>query len=174
MGIKKKKTQTRTKPGGTSVRPMLNVRKDTTSDRYTLVIRILRARRRGVVFTPFKLLPEEFDPVKGRAVPNLNIREHRRFVDNVNRYLRHQLHEIDRIVSELELVGELDEPAVMEFRDFLVREGLSVNTMTFYLSKLRAVYNRAVRGLPRRAWTRSRAFPSGWRRRASWPWTTRC
>ena len=89
MGIKKKKTQTRTKPGGTSVRPMLNVRKDTTSDRYTLVIRILRARRRGVVFTPFKLLPEEFDPVKGRAVPNLNIREHRRFVDNVNRYLRH-------------------------------------------------------------------------------------
>ncbi len=208
MGIKKKKTQTRTKPGGTSVRPMLNVRKDTTSDRYTLVIRILRARRRGVVFTPFKLLPEEFDPVKGRAVPNLNIREHRRFVDNVNRYLRHQLHEIDRIVSELELVGEpfdgrdvaaafrerydnryvhtvfrrqieellrqgrhgtagtyrstlvafgkfagkrhyqlceLDEPAVMEFRDFLVREGLSVNTMTFYLSKLRAVYNRAVR-----------------------------
>ena len=145
MGIKKKKTQTRTKPGGTSVRPMLNVRKDTTSDHYTLVIRILRARRRGVVFTPFKLLPEEFDPVKGRAVPNLNIREHRRFVDNVNRYLRHQLHEIDRIVSELELVGELDEPAVMEFRDFLVREGLSVNTMTFYLSKLRAVYNRAVR-----------------------------
>ena len=80
MGIKKKKTQTRTKPGGTSVRPMLNVRKDTTSDRYTLVIRILRARRRGVVFTPFKLLPEEFDPVKGRAVPNLNIREHRRSV----------------------------------------------------------------------------------------------
>lgn len=208
MGVKKKKTQTRTKPGGTSVRPMLNVRKDTTSDRYTLVIQILRARRRGVVFTPFKLLPEEFDPVKGRAVHNLNIREHRRFVDNVNRYLRHQLHEIDRIVSELEHSGqpfdgrdvagifrrrydnryvhtvfcrqieellrqgrhgtagtyrstlvafgrfagnrhyqlcELDEPAVMEFRDFLVREGLSVNTVTFYLSKLRAVYNRAVR-----------------------------
>lgn len=208
MGVKKKKTPPRTKPGGTSVRAMLNVRKDTTSDRYTLVIQILRARRRGVIFTPFKLLPEEFDPVKGRAVHNLNIREHRRFVDNVNRYLSHQLHEIDRIVSELERVGEpfdgrdvagtfrrrydnryvhtvfrrqieellrqgrhgtagtyrstlvafdrfagkrhyqlceLDEPTVMEFRNFLVREGLSVNTVTFYLSKLRAVYNRAVR-----------------------------
>lgn len=208
MGVKKKKTQTRTKSGGTSIKPMLNVRKDTTSDRYTLVIQILRARRRGVVFTPFKLLPEEFDPVKGRAVHNLKIREHRRFVDNVNRYLRHQLHEIERIVSELERSGqpfdgqdvagtfrrrydnryvhtvflrqieellrqgrhgtagtyrstlvafgrfagnrhyqlcELDEPTVMEFRDFLMREGLSVNTVTFYLCRLRAVYNRAVR-----------------------------
>lgn len=209
MGVKKKeKTPARTKPGGTSVRPMLNVRKDTTSDRYTLVIQILRARRRGVVFTPFKLLPEEFDPVKGRALPNPKNREQRRFVDNVNRYLRHQLHEIDRIVSELERGGEpfdgrdiaaafrerydnryvhtvfrrqieellrqgrhgtaatyhstltafgrfagkrhyqlceLDEPAVMEFRDFLVREGLKVNTVTFYLCRLRAVYNRAVR-----------------------------
>lgn len=208
MGIQKKKIQPRIKPGGTSVKVMLNVRKDTTSDRYTLVIQILRARRRGVVFTPFKLLPEEFDPVKGRAVHNLGIREHRRFVDNVNRYLRHQLHEIGRIVSELECGGqpfdgqdvaaafrerydnryvhtvfrtqieellrqgrhgtagsyrstlaafakfagrrhyqlcELDEQTVMEFRDHLVREGLSVNTVTFYLSKLRAVYNRAVR-----------------------------
>lgn len=208
MGVKKKKTQTRTKPGGTSVRPMLNVRKDTASDRYTLVIQILRSRRRGVVFTPFKLLPGEFDPVKGRAVHHQKTKEHRRFVDNVNRYLRHQLHEIDRIVSELEHSGqpfdgrdvagtfrrrydnryvhtvfrtqieellrqgrhgtagtyrstlaafgkfagkrhyqlcELDEPTVMEFRDYLVREGLSTNTVTFYLSKLRAVYNRAVR-----------------------------
>ena len=208
MGVKKKKTQTRTKPGGTSVRAMLNVRKDTTSDRYTLVIQILRARRRGVIFTPFKLLPEEFDPVKGRAVHSHKNKEHRRFVDNVNRYLRHQLHEIDRIVSELERGGEpfdgrdvagtfrrrydnryvhtvfcrqieellrqgrhgtagtyrstltafgrfagnrhyqlceLDEPTVMEFRNFLVREGLKVNTVTFYLCKLRAVYNRAVR-----------------------------
>ena len=208
MGVKKKKKQTRTKPGGTSVRPMLNVRKDTASDRYTLVIQILRARRRGVVFTPFKLLPEEFDPVRGRALPNPKNREQRRFVDNVNRYLRHQLHEIDRIVSELGRGGEpfdgrdiaaafrerydnryvhtvfrrqieellrqgrhgtaatyrstlvafgrfagkrhyqlceLDEPAVMEFRDHLVREGLSTNTVTFYLCRLRAVYNRAVK-----------------------------
>ena len=208
MGVKKKKEQTRTKRGGTSVRPMLNVRKDTTSDRYTLVIQILRARRRGVVFTPFKLLPGEFDPVKGRAISDPKNREQRRFADNVNRYLRHQLHEIDRIVSELECSGEafdgqdvagtfrrrydnryvhtvfrrqieemvrqgrhgtaetyhstltafgrfagkrhyqlceLDEPTVMEFRDFLVREGLKVNTVTFYLCKLRAVYNRAVR-----------------------------
>ena len=208
MGIKKKKKQARTKPGGTSIKVMLNVRRDTTSERYTLVIQILRARRRGVVFTPFKLLPGEFDPVKGRAVHNLNIREHRRFVDNVNRYLRHQQHEIERIVAELERGGEpfdgrdvaaafrerydnrylhtvfrrqieellrqgrhgtaatyrstqaafgkfagkrhyqlaeLDEPTVMEFRDHLVREGLSTNTVTFYLSKLRAVYNRAVR-----------------------------
>lgn len=208
MGVKKKKEQPRTKRGGTSVRPMLNVRKDTTSDRYTLVIQILRARRRGVVFTPFKLQPGEFDPVKGRAISNPKNREQRRFADNVNRYLRHQLHEIDRIVSELERGGEpfdgqdvagtfrrrydnryvhtvfrrqieemirqgrhgtaetyhstltafgrfagkrhyqlceLDEPTVMEFRDFLVREGLKVNTVTFYLCKLRAVYNRAVR-----------------------------
>ena len=208
MGVKKKKEQPRTKRGGTSVRPMLNVRKDTTSDRYTLVIQILRARRRGVVFTPFKLLPGEFDPVRGRAISDPKNREQRRFADNVNRYLRHQLHEIDRIVSELERGGEpfdgqdvagtfrrrydnryvhtvfcrqieellrqgrhgtagtyrstltafgrfagnrhyqlcdLDEPTVMEFRNFLVREGLKVNTVTFYLCKLRAVYNRAVR-----------------------------
>ena len=71
MGIKKKKIQIRTKPGGTSVKVMLNVRKDTTSDRYTLVIQILRARRRGVVFTPFTIMLEELEayPSMEGAVP---------------------------------------------------------------------------------------------------------
>ena len=192
----------------TTIKPMLNIRKDTPNDRYTLIIQILCRRRRGVVFTPFKLLRAEFDASRCQAVPSLKIREHLRFIDNVNNYLRHQVHELHRIASELERSSrsfdgrdvarlfrarsdnrfvhtvfcsqieellregrhgtaftyrstlkaferfsgkrhyqlcELDEPTILEFRKFLLREGLRTNTVTFYLNKLRAVYNRAVR-----------------------------
>lgn len=51
-----RKTQTKLpSEGKTSIRPKLNVRKDTTSDHYTVVIQIIRHRRRCVLFTPYRL-----------------------------------------------------------------------------------------------------------------------
>ena len=191
----------------TSIKPMLNVRKDTTSEYYTLVIQILRLRKRSLIFTPYKLRPEEFDARQGVAVSRRRTREHTDFIDTVNRYLSRQSIVLHRIVAELERMGkpfgaaeiaaafrqrddnryvstyfkyrigelrregkygtaaslemtltafvrfaagrlyqfdEIDRGTVEAFRHHLVSGGLKPNTVSFYLCKLRAVYNRSV------------------------------
>lgn len=191
----------------TTVTPMLNVRKDTPGDTFTLVIQILCGRRRGVIFTPYKLPSGEFDRRRGIAVTRRRGKRHRSRIEEINAYLSCQLDEIARIVAELErqgrpfdapaivrlyrersdnrfartffrtqieqlrregkygtaatyesaltafckfagdrryLLDELTPQTVLAFRRFLLREGLQGNTVTFYLSKLRALYNRAV------------------------------
>lgn len=85
---------------------MLNIRKDTTSGYYTLVIQILRLRKRSLIFTPYRLRPEEFDVRRGIAVDRHRTREHTNRIDSVNRYLSHQNTLLHRIVAELELRGE--------------------------------------------------------------------
>lgn len=191
-----------------SVKPLLNSRKDTSGERFTLVLQILYKRRRGVIFTPYKLLPAEFDSRKGAAVAVSRSRTHREFIDSVNAYLVRQIEEIGYIVRELEQSGKpfsagqvvetykhrcdnrfidtylqnlireleqqgdhgtaatfrstlttfkkfeagrryafdhLDERLVLQLQMFLTQEQLRVNTITFYLCKLRAAYNKAVR-----------------------------
>lgn len=186
---------------------MLNVRKDASGDSFTLVIQILHRRKRAVIFTPYRLRPDEFDRRRGMAVTRRRGKRHRAYIASVNDYLRCRLDELCRIVGELErqdrpfgaadiaahfrerhdnrfvqtffrvqieelraegkfgtvatyestltafckfagerryLLEELTARTVHDFRRFLLREGLQPNTVTFYLSKLRAVYNRAV------------------------------
>lgn len=192
----------------TTIQPRLNIRRDTTNDRYTLVLQIVRERKRSVIFTPYKLLPAEFDPMKGAAVPTSRIREHRRFIQDVNNYLRDHIREVEAVIGWLEhqgkpytatdvvrsfrkrydnrcvstyfdtLIGEtertgnhgtastyrttlsafgkfaagrrynfgdLDAVVILCFQKSLLLEGLKNNTITFYLSKLRSVYNKAAR-----------------------------
>ena len=191
----------------TSIKPMLNVRKDTTSEYYTLVIQVLRLRKRSLIFTPYRLRPEEFDAQWGIAVSRRRTREHADFIETVNRYLARQSIVLHRIVAELEREGkpfgateiaaafrqrddnryvstyfkhrirvlrnegkygtahslemtltaflrfaagriyqfdEIDRGTVEDFRHHLVREGLKPNSVSFYICKLRAVYNRCV------------------------------
>lgn len=90
----------------TSIKPMLNIRKDTNSGYYTLVIQILRLRKRSLIFTPYKLRPEEFDVRRGVAVNRLRTREHLNFIESVNCYLSQQSLILHRIVAELELQGK--------------------------------------------------------------------
>ena len=186
---------------------MLNVRKDTASECYTLVIQVLRLRKRSLIFTPYRLRPEEFDARRGVAVCRRRTREHTDFIETVNRYLARQSIVLHRIVAELEREGkpfgaaeitatfrqrddnryvstyfkhrigvlrregkygtahslevtraaflrfatgrlyqfdEIDRGTVEDFRHHLVREGLKPNTVSFYICKLRAVYNRCV------------------------------
>ena len=186
---------------------MLNLRKDTSSEYFTLVIQILRLRKRSLIFTPYRLRPEEFDARLGAAVNRRRTREHAAFIDTVNRYIAHRIADLRRVVADLEREGkpfeaadiaalfcqrdsnryvssyfkarieelrregkygtayslattlttfehfaagkpyqldEIDRPTVLAFRHYLVREGLKPNTVSFYLCKLRAVYNRSV------------------------------
>lgn len=90
----------------TTIQPRLNIRRDTTNERYTLVLQIVRERKRSVIFTPYKLLPEEFDPQKGAAVPTSRIRQHRNFIQEVNSYLRVQIREVESVIAMLERRGK--------------------------------------------------------------------
>lgn len=192
----------------TTIQTRLNIRRDTSNNRYTLVLQIVRDRKRSLIFTPYKLLPEEFDFQKGTAVPTSRIRQHRSFIQEVNRYLSLQIREVRHIIDTLEqqekpysakdvtysfrkrfdnrcvntfintlieeletrgklgtastyrttlmafekfTVGrrynfdELDTPTILRFQKYLLGESLKNNTITFYLGKLRSVYNKAVR-----------------------------
>lgn len=191
----------------TSIRAKLNVRKDTPSDHFTVVIQIIRHRRRSVIFTPYRLRASEFDNVRGLARTDLRSSSRRAYIAQINDYLRYHVGELHRLVSTLEasgksftasdvarqyrhrddlryvstylrsliaglrgqgkygsaesfastlsaferftdnrslLLDDLDAHRVLAFRDYLQRSGLKPNTVSFYLSKLRAAYNRSV------------------------------
>ena len=191
----------------TSIKPMLNVRKDSSSELHTLVFQILRLRKRSLLFSPYRLKKEDFDANKERAVSKRRTGKHAEFIENINRYIEQQCATLHAIVNELErkrkpfdatqivaafrqrndyryvntyfnhriealrregkygtahslemtlaaflrfsegkpyLFDDIDRLTVEEFRLFLIREGLKNNTVTFYICKLRAVYNRCV------------------------------
>lgn len=191
----------------TSVKAKLNVRKDTPSDYYTVILQVVRQRRRSVIFTPYRLRSEEFDSERGTAIPQHRTREHRAYIEEVNTYLHQQMLILRNLITVMEqegkpfsaqdvvsrfrlrddhryvagyfrsrieelhregkhgsaqsleytlraflkfaghryiLMEDLDAPLLQSFRNHLLREGLCPNTITFYLSKLRAVYNRSV------------------------------
>lgn len=101
-----RKTQTKLpSEGKTSIRPKLNVRKDTTSDHYTVVIQIIRHRRRCVLFTPYRLRKEEFDDMRGIAITRQRNRTHREYIGQVNDYLRYHTGELYRLVHSMEQSG---------------------------------------------------------------------
>lgn len=100
--------QTKTKEpsrGKTSIRAKLNVRRDTPSDHFTVVIQIIRHRRRSVLFTPYRLRAEEFDAAQGLARTRLRSPAHRAYIEQVNDYLRYHIGELRRLVADMEQSG---------------------------------------------------------------------
>ena len=189
-----------------SVRPMLNIRSGSRDGRYTLVIQLIRERRRGVIFTPYRLLPEEFDHLRGKAAATSRRRTHTAFIHEVNVFLEKQKEEVQRILSELQREGKpftvrdvtqayhrrydnryvhtfftrqieelrkegaqgtankynatliafekfvgsrrihfdnVDENLLLDFEQHLRQIPLQPNTVSFYMSNFRAVYNKA-------------------------------
>lgn len=174
--------------------------------RRTLIIQIIHERRRGVIFTDYKLLPAEFDPGKGIAVAPDRTQSARACTARINEHIAVQKRELQRIIDELDkqgkpyaakdithtyrrigdnryvhtffntLIGERTKggkngtatsyrstliafskfagaksytfdqitPGMMEqFEEYLLLHGNVRNTVTFYLSKFRTVYNKA-------------------------------
>ena len=204
--IHRKELQMGAKHPNTSIKPMLNIRSGAGDGRHTLVIQLIRERRRGVIFTPYRLLPEEFDAARQKAVVTSRRKTHTAFIRDVNVFLENQRLEIGRILSELECEGRpftvrdvtsayrqrydnryvhtffrrqiedlckegalgtankykatlvafekfagsrrvdfdsVDENMLLDFERYLRQIPLSPNTVTFYLSNFRAVYNKA-------------------------------
>lgn len=189
-----------------SIKPMLNIRPGSPDGRYTLVIQLILERRRGVLFTPYRLLPEEFDLRKRKAVAVNQRKTHVAHIRDVNAFLEKQREEIARILAEFERDGkpftvhditsayrrrydnryvhtffqhqiaelikegsqgtankynatlvafekfagsrrvhfdDIDENLLLDFERYLHQIPLQPNTVSFYLSNFRALYNKA-------------------------------
>lgn len=87
------------------MKPILNPRPD-KQGRHTLVLQIIHNRRRGVIFTPYHLLPEEFDAQRCLAVAPNRTKAARLRAREINDYIETQLRELQRTVHTLELSGK--------------------------------------------------------------------
>lgn len=89
----------------TTIKPILNYRPD-KNGRYTLILQILRNRRRGVLFSPYHLLPEEFDARHGVVVALNRTKVARSRAAEINGYITSQTSELRLIIREMEQSGE--------------------------------------------------------------------
>lgn len=190
----------------TSIKPMLNISKTASGRLSTLIIQLIRERKRGVIFTPYRLSPEEFSVKKHRVIPSSGYKGQRERAKEINIFLDKQVEELKRIIREFErektpfsvrdiilayrqrydnryvhtffltLIEELkrsgsqgtavnyhstltafekfsgtrsfhfdqvNEVMLMDFERFLRQMPLQPNTIAFYMSNFRAVYNKA-------------------------------
>ena len=85
----------------TSIKPILN-RIGLKRPNYTLVLQIIRNRRRAVIFTPYRLQASEFNSDKGTAIPLSRRKADIERAREINTYLQEQIAEICAIVARME------------------------------------------------------------------------
>lgn len=88
-----------------TIKPVLNYRPN-KEGRHTLILQIIHNRRRGVVFSPYHLLPEEFDAQRGMVIAGNRTKAARARAKEINDYIETQTAELHRTVRELEMSGE--------------------------------------------------------------------
>lgn len=89
----------------TSIKPKLNYRPD-KKGRFTLILQIIHNRRRGVVFSPYHILPEEFNLKKGKVLAPDRTRAARARAAEINDFIFSQTAELKLIIQTLKLSGE--------------------------------------------------------------------
>ncbi|WP_462376782.1 phage integrase SAM-like domain-containing protein [Rikenella microfusus] len=88
-----------------TIKPILNYRPD-KQGRYTLILQIVHNRRRGVVFSPYHLLPGEFDAKKCIAIAPNRTKAARARAAEINAFIATQTTELRHTIRSLELSGE--------------------------------------------------------------------
>lgn len=89
----------------TSIKPILNYRPN-KQGLHTLILQIIHNRRRGVVFSPYYLLPEEFDEHKGKAIPLNRSKPSRARATEINDFITAQTIELNNVIRKLQLTGK--------------------------------------------------------------------
>lgn len=89
----------------TSIKPRLNHRPD-KQGRHTLILQIVHNRRRGVVFLPYHLMPEEFDVKRGRAIAPNRTKVARARTTEINNFIFTQTAELTKTIQALQLSAE--------------------------------------------------------------------
>lgn len=88
----------------TSIKPVLNYRPN-KEGRHTLILQIVHNRRRGVVFTPYHLLPEEFDAKRSKVIPLNRSKLSKARAAEINSFITTQTMELSIIIQNLQLKG---------------------------------------------------------------------
>lgn len=88
----------------TTIKPVLNGRvcKD---GRYTLIIQIIHRRKRGVIFTPYHVLKEEFDLEKKIVIALQKTRQNKDRVHRINEEITARIRDLWNIVGQWENTG---------------------------------------------------------------------
>lgn len=85
-----------------SVKLLLNRSRALQDGRYPLVFQLIHRRKKKLIYTPYKLHPEEFDFQTQTVRRPTGSKRSARDVRSMNRYLIQQRLDIDRYISELE------------------------------------------------------------------------
>lgn len=66
-----------------------------------MIIQVIHQRHRSILTTPYRLLPEEFDALHGRAVPTNRTKLHRKFIREVNQCIEHYVSTLRTLTERL-------------------------------------------------------------------------
>ena len=190
-----------------SVKLLLNRDRALRDGSYPLVFQLIQNRRKRLIYTSFRLFPEEFDAVRGKVLCGPGSRRGEREVQRMNRQLSQQRRSIESHIAALEARGsgysveeivfryradhgglgllhymdvqierrrqaerygmeaalrhtraslaafiglravrlaDVNARFVREYEDFLLRRGVSHNTICYYMRNLKSVWRQAV------------------------------
>lgn len=127
----------------TSIKTKLNYRPDKTG-RFTLILQIIHNRHRGVVFSPYHVLPEEFNHKKGKVVAPDRTKAARARAAEINDFIFSQTAELKLIIQQLKLSGEPFTPR--EITAAYRRKGDRRFVRTFVLSLCEELERRTKHG----------------------------
>lgn len=88
-----------------SVKLLLNRDRALRDGSYPLVFQLIQNRRKRLIYTSFRLFPEEFDAVRGKVLGGPGSRRGEREVQRMNRQLSQQRRSIESHIAALEARG---------------------------------------------------------------------
>lgn len=127
----------------TSIKPKLNYCPN-MEGRFTLILQIIHNRCRGVVFSPYHLMPEEFNEKRGRAIASNHTKAGRARAVEINDFIFSQTAELNLIIKTLQLSGKPFTPK--EITAAYRRKGDRRFVRTFVLSLCEELERRAKHG----------------------------
>lgn len=116
----------------TSVKLLLNKSRILRDGSYPLVFQLIHRRQKKLIYTPYRLYPEEFDSQSGTVCYVSNKVRCKEEVRRANQAISHQLHTIDKHIRSLEQSG-----SCYSVSDILMRyrAGHDKMPLLFYMDK---------------------------------------
>lgn len=123
-----------------SVKLLLNKYRARRDGTYPLVFQLIHRRQKKLLYTSYKLYPEEFDDRNGKVLYLSDARYNQREIRRINRELRLQRKSIDRHIETLELRREEYCVADVIFRYRIEHDSLSLlHYMDMQIERKRAL-----------------------------------
>ena len=142
-----------------SVKLLLNRDRALRDGSYPLVFQLIQNRRKRLIYTSFRLFPEEFDAVRGKVLGGPGSRRGEREVQRMNRQLSQQRRSIESHIAALEARGSGYSVEEIVFRYRADHGGLGLlHYMDVQIERRRVTAWRRPCGTPGLRWRRSSGF----------------